>query len=154
MIPHRPALIARASLLITTLWVGSLWAIGYLAAPTLFATLFDRVLAGTVAGSLFHSEAYLSVACGVALLSLQFRSAKRRTLILIAAMLLCTVVGYFGLQPYMAELRAQLHEAAGPSGVMASAAHQQFAVLHGVSMVIYLIERLLGAWLILKIAEN
>lgn len=150
MIPHRPALIARTSLLIATLWVGSLWAIGYLAAPTLFATLFDRVLAGTVAGSLFHSEAWLSVACGVALLSLQFRSAKRRTLMLIAAMLLCTVVGYFGLQPYMAQLR----EAAGPSGVMASAAHQQFAVLHGVSMVIYLIESLLGAWLIFKIAEN
>jgi hypothetical protein len=150
LIPHRPALIARTSLLIATLWVGSLWAIGYLAAPTLFATLYDRVLAGTVAGSLFRSEAFLSVSCGVALLSLQYHNAKRSIMLLILAMLLCTLVGYFGLQPFMAQLR----EAAGSAGVMASAAHQQFAILHGVSMVIYLIESLLGAWLIFKIQES
>jgi nitrate reductase NapE component len=150
LIPHRPALIARTSLLIVTLWVGSLWTIGYLAAPTLFATLYDRVLAGTVAGSLFRSEAWLSLSCGVALLSLQYRNAKRTTMLLIAAMLLCTVVGYFGLQPWMAQLR----EAAGPAGVMAGSAHQQFAMLHGISMGIYLIESLLGAWLLFKIREN
>lgn len=146
-------LIARARLLIATLWVGSLWATGYLAAPTLFATLSDRVLAGTVAGSLFRSEAWLSLACGIVLLILQKRNASaltKRHIMLIAAMMLCTLVGYFGLQPFMAALR----EAAGPSGVMASAVHQQFAMLHGVSMVIYLIESLLGAWLIFKMQEN
>ena len=35
------------------LWVGGLWAIGYLAAPVLFASLGDRQLAGMVAGKLF-----------------------------------------------------------------------------------------------------
>lgn len=147
-------LLNRARLLITTLWVGSLWAIGYLAAPTLFATLFDRVLAGTVAGSLFRSEAWLSLVCGVILLILQSRrnravTKQRAVMPLIAAMMLCTLVGYFGLQPFMAQLR----EAAGPAGVMAGAAHQQFAILHGVSMVIYLIESLLGAWLVFKVQE-
>jgi hypothetical protein len=33
-----------------------LWAVGYLAAPTLFATLSDRVLAGTIAASLFKNQ--------------------------------------------------------------------------------------------------
>ncbi len=56
--------------LLVTLWVGSLWAIGYLAAPTLFATLADRMLAGSIAGSLFRVEAWLSVVCGLLLLGL------------------------------------------------------------------------------------
>ncbi|HEX7634207.1 MAG TPA: DUF4149 domain-containing protein, partial [Noviherbaspirillum sp.] len=53
---------ARARLLIATLWVGSLWTVGYLVAPTLFATLSDRALAGMIAGSIFRLEAWLSVA--------------------------------------------------------------------------------------------
>jgi len=32
-----------------TLWVGGLWAVGYLAAPMLFYNLSDRMLAGMVA---------------------------------------------------------------------------------------------------------
>jgi len=39
--------------IVITLWVGALWAIGYLAAPTLFHVLDDRALAGKVAGQLF-----------------------------------------------------------------------------------------------------
>jgi len=140
----------RARLLIATFWVGSLWAIGYLAAPTLFATLYDRVLAGTVAGSLFRTEAWASVACAILLLGLQTwgkdKKAGRTEIRLVIAMLACTVIGYFCLQPFMAALR----ENAGPGGVMASDAHTQFAVLHGASMVIYLAESLLGAALILK----
>ena len=34
-----------------TLWVGGLWAIGYIAAPVLFSSLGDRQLAGVVAGA-------------------------------------------------------------------------------------------------------
>jgi len=143
-------LLERARLLIVTLWVGSLWAIGYLAAPTLFATLYDRVLAGTVAGSLFRTEAWVSVGCAVLLLGLQAHSthkkAERTETWFVIAMLACTVIGYFCLQPFMAALR----ENAGPGGVMASDAHTEFAVLHGVSMVIYLIESALGAVLVLK----
>ena len=131
----------RARLLIATFWVGSLWAIGYLAAPTLFATLYDRVLAGTVAGSLFRTEAWASVACAILLLGLQVQQKR-----LVLAMLACTVIGYFCLQPFMAALR----EGAGPGGVMASDARTEFAVLHGASMVIYLVESLLGAALVLK----
>jgi hypothetical protein len=39
--------------ILIALWVGGMWAIGYLAAPVLFASLGDRQLAGMVAGKLF-----------------------------------------------------------------------------------------------------
>ncbi|HEX7644524.1 MAG TPA: DUF4149 domain-containing protein [Burkholderiaceae bacterium] len=135
-------LVERARLLIATFWVGSLWAIGYLAAPTLFATLYDKVLAGTVAGSLFRTEAWASVTCAVLLLALQI---KQRRLVL--AMLACTLIGYFCLQPFMSALR----ESAGPGGVMASDAKTRFAVLHGISMVIYLAQSVLGAVMICRL---
>ncbi|KAF3999369.1 DUF4149 domain-containing protein [Glaciimonas immobilis] len=147
-------IVVRARLLITTLWVGSLWTVGYVVAPTLFATLADRVLAGTIAGSLFRVEAWLSVACGLMLtLLFCFRTADdnaplRKTLLrLTLALLVCTLIGYFGLQPFMASIR----EATGAGGVMSATAKTQFGILHGVASGIYLIQSLLGIGLILRL---
>jgi drug/metabolite transporter (DMT)-like permease len=145
-------LAARIRILVATLWVGSLWIIGYLVAPTLFATLSDRVLAGTIAGSLFRVEAWLSV-CSAIILLLMFKSLANHEktpwkpwLMLIGGMLLCTLIGYFGLQPFMAAIR----EAAKPSGIMTPEAKMHFGILHGIASFIYLIESILGAILILK----
>ncbi len=141
---------ARLRLLLTTLWAGSLWTVGYVAAPTFFATLSDRTLAGTVAGHLFRVEAWLSIACGVLLLGLLGTARElpqRRTLLwLAAAMLACTLVGYFGIQPWMAALKA----AAGPDGVMEGATRARFGMLHGVASVIYLVQSVLAVGLVLK----
>jgi hypothetical protein len=144
-------LLPAARLLVTTLWAGSLWAVGYLVAPVLFSTLSDRVLAGSIAGSIFRIEAWLSVGCGLVLLVMVVfddASRERRSLLrLIVVMLLCVVVGYFGLQPWMAALR----EAAGPSGVMEGAARTQFGILHGVASLIYLFQSVLALVLVLKV---
>lgn len=147
-------IVVRARLLIATLWIGSLWTVGYVVAPTLFATLSDRVLAGTIAGSLFRVEAWICVACGLLLMLLFcFRTADdnaplRKTLLrLTLAVLFCTLVGYFGVQPFMAALR----ETAGAGGVMSSSAKTQFGILHGIASAIYLIQSLLGVGLILKL---
>ena len=141
---------ARLRLLLTTLWAGSLWTVGYVAAPTFFATLPDRMLAGTVAGNLFRVEAWLSMGCGVLLLALYGIARElpnRRTLLwLAAAMLACTLVGYFGIQPYMAALKA----AAGPEGVMEGATRARFGMLHGVASAIYLVQSVLAVALVLK----
>ncbi len=142
----------RVRLLVATLWAGSLWTVGYLVAPTLFLTLSDRVLAGTVAASMFRSEAWLSIVCALVLLALLYSAKnldarhRRSASVLALAMLSCTLVIHFGLQPVMAALR----EAAGPSGVMASAAKTEFGVLHGVSSVIYLVQSVLAGWLVAK----
>ena len=144
-------LVPRIRILIATLWVGSLWTVGYLVAPTLFATLADKVLAGTIAGSMFRIEAWLTVFCALVLVVLLLRSnrdqAHRTLLILTGTMLACTLIGYFGLQPFMASLRAT----AGVTGVMTQDAKMQFGILHGVASVIYLLESLLGVALVLKI---
>ncbi|HYD81879.1 MAG TPA: DUF4149 domain-containing protein [Paucimonas sp.] len=145
-------LIPSARLLIATLWCGSLWTIGYLAAPALFASLSDRVLAGTIAGTLFRIEAWLSLVAGILLIALnkappRDAARERRRLLLIVAMLACTLIGYFGLQPFMAALR----ESAGADGVMASDMRMRFGILHGISSVFYLAESLLAAGLMLNL---
>ena len=127
-----------------TLWVGSLWTVGYVVAPTLFITLPDRALAGMIAGQVFRVEAWLSLACGVGLLLLlslgRGLEHKRVLLWLVFAMLLCTLLGYFGLQPAMAALKAEL----APGAVLEGAARARFAWLHGVASLIYLIQSLLA----------
>ncbi len=142
---------AHLRLLIVTVWAGSLWTVGYLAAPTLFATLPDRVLAGTAAGSLFRVEAWLSIACGLLLLGLYAVArevSERRTLMrLTAAIVACTLLGYFGLQPFMAEIR---EAAAANGGAMDAALRSRFGMLHGVASVIYLVQSLLAVGLVLK----
>lgn len=146
---------SRVRLLVTTLWVGSLWTIGYLVAPALFGTLPDPALAGSIAGTLFRLEAWLSVFCGAVLVALIVLPSNRRNdagqfktgLMLVAGMLLCTLIGYFSLHPSMAALR----EAVGPAGAMTADARMKFGMLHGVSSAIYLIQSLLGAALVFKI---
>jgi hypothetical protein len=120
----------RVRLLVAALWAGSLWTVGYLVAPTLFGTLYDTVLAGTIAGSMFRAEAWLSVVCGVVLLWLM---PERRKLLL--AMLACTLIGYFGLHPFLAEAKA-----AGDKAT--------FGLLHGAASLIYLTQSVMALVLI------
>ena len=54
--------------ILLTLWVGGLWATGYLVAPLLFHMLDDRRLAGEIAGRMFSAMNYLGLACGMLLL--------------------------------------------------------------------------------------
>lgn len=140
--------------IVATAWVGSTWAIGYLAAPTLFATIADRSLAGMVAASLFRSEAWLSLIGGVLLLVLVQTAHdvdtafnRKQVLLLVGAVIFCTFIGYFALQPYMAELRAAVR----PGGVMAPDVVTRFGMLHGLSSGIYLIKSLIGMFFITRL---
>ncbi|WP_426056381.1 DUF4149 domain-containing protein [Janthinobacterium sp. PSPC2-1] len=147
-------MLARVRFLVATLWAGSLWTIGFIVAPTLFATLSDRVLAGNIAGSMFRAEAWLSIACAVVLLALLQWSPgalepKRRRLLgaLVLAMLVCALLSHFGISPLMAELKAQ---AQGSSGIMDEAMRSRFGMLHGVSTLIFAVQSLLAGVLIWK----
>jgi peptidoglycan/LPS O-acetylase OafA/YrhL len=72
---------------------------------------------------------------------------RRRWLAWVAGgMLACSLAVYLGLQPMMAAIR----ESAGPAGVRASPQWGTFAALHGVSQLLYLIESVLGAILVVK----
>ena len=91
----------KLALIFITIWVGALWAIGYLAAPTLFSTLSDKQLAGMVAGRLFTLVAYVGMASAAYLLLQRLTrvgmSALRQPYFwIVLVMLLLTLAGHFG----------------------------------------------------------
>ncbi|PVX83695.1 uncharacterized protein DUF4149 [Paraburkholderia unamae] len=133
------------------LWVGSQLTIGYMVAPVLFASL-DRVVAGGIAAQLFRLEGIVGVVCGVLLLGLsnlltrRGAAGYRRLRWVLAIMLLCVLIGYFALQPFMNALRVQAMSAG--MDVASSPYASRFGLLHGVSSLFYLVQSLLGAWLV------
>ena len=134
-----------------TAWIGSLWAIGYLAVPTLFYAQPDKQLAGMLAGQMFVKSGYLGLACASYLLWFDFyrygTSAFRQTTFrIVLAMTAITLLIQFGIQPEMNALKTQ----ALPLDVMSSDLAGRFKMLHGISSIAYLIESLLGLLLIAK----
>lgn len=132
-----------------TAWIGSLWAIGYIAAPVLFASLGDRQLAGVVAGKLFALVGWIGLAAAAFLLVFLtsrwgVRVFKRAVFWLVLLMVLMTAAGQFGIQPLMAQLKAD----ALPREVMESVLRDRFAMWHGISSILYLAQSLLGLWLV------
>lgn len=144
--------LARLRLLVAVFWAGSLWTVGYLVAPTLFATLHDSILAGTIVGSLLKSEAWVSIICAALLFVLVSTARsldavqKRRISMLVLAMIVCALAIYLGVQPAMAALK----EAAGGVAMRQSPQWTQFAILHGVSQLLYVVESVLGAVLVIR----
>ncbi|GAB4177984.1 MAG: DUF4149 domain-containing protein [Rhodocyclaceae bacterium] len=131
------------------LWVGGLWAIGYLAAPALFRALSDRALAGDLAGRLFALIAWVGIVCAVYLILFLITRKGWRAFAcapfwLVVAMLAMTLAGQFGIQPLLAQLKAD----AFPREVMESVLRSRFAVWHGVASVLYLVESVAGLALV------
>ncbi|MHB1233585.1 MAG: DUF4149 domain-containing protein [Burkholderiales bacterium] len=142
---------AKLALVTLTLWVGSLWAIGYIAAPTLFSALSDRQLAGMLAGKLFTITAYVGMACGFYLLFYRLategaRAFKQGFFWIVLTMLVLTLIGHFGIQPIIQHLKVQ----GGTAEVMHSVVASRFARWHGIASILYLIQSLLGLALVLK----
>ena len=141
-----------ARLLVAALWAGSLWTLGYIAAPAAFGVL-DSAQAGNLVAVLLTRQAWLSIACALLLFVLLRRSGdlappRRRFLnLLVLAMLACALVIFVGLQPAMAHLR----ELAGEGGVRASPYWTRFAVMHGVSQLFHVVQSILGAWLLVRL---
>ncbi|MDR2838874.1 MAG: DUF4149 domain-containing protein [Azonexus sp.] len=132
-----------------TLWVGGLWVVGYVVAPVLFANLGDRQLAGVVAGKLFALIGWIGLGCAAYLLSFlawRWRRAVFRQAgwWLVVAMAALAAISLFGIQPLMLQLKAE----AWPRDVMETALRDRFALWHGVSSVLYLLQSLLGLILV------
>lgn len=136
-------------LVATTLWVGSLWAAGYVVAPLLFARLADRGLAGRLAGETFALVAWIGMACAAYLLLFLtlrqgWRVLRSGLFWIVVAMLALTLAGHFGVQPVMAALKAE----AFPREVFETVLRERFAAWHGVASILYLIQSLMGAALV------
>ena len=131
------------------LWIGGMWAIGYVAAPVLFASLGDKQLAGMLAGNLFHVIAWIGITAGCYLLVYRVAidgGTALKTLFFwgVALMLLLTLAGHFWIQPILQILKNQ----AMPHAVMQSVFADRFARWHGISSILYLIQSALGLLLV------
>lgn len=133
-----------------TLWIGGMWSIGYMVAPVLFASLADRQLAGLLAGKMFALIGWMGLGCAAYLLIFlvvrggvrAFRSAM---FWLILVMMLLTAASQFGIQPLMAQLKAD----AWPREVMETVLRDRFAAWHGISSILYLVQSMLGLWVVI-----
>jgi len=126
---------ARLQALLAALWGGLLLCIAFVATPSAFAVL-DRAQAGAYVARVFSIEAQVSLALGLVLMLLERRLSRDAVeagaashvfsarLLLPAVALFCTIAGYYGLQPMMADAKAG-HGAAS------------FAALHGVSLAFF-----------------
>jgi len=139
------------ALLTVCAWVGGMWVVGYLVTPVLFQSLPDKALAGMVAGKLFTVAAYMGMVCAIYLLIYHF-ALQRKLFVrqgmfwIIVVMVLFLLVGQYGIQPMLANLKTQ----ALPLYVMDSPFAEQFKFWHGVSSIIFLTQSLFGAVLLLK----
>ena len=143
-------MLSRLNLIVITLWVGALWTTG-LSAYVLFDSLQDKQLAGSLAGKLFTVVSYIGMASGFYLLIqrlLDYGSGalKQSFFWAVFVMLLLVLAGHFGIQPILAQLKAD----AMPADVMHSIFAERFGKWHGVASVAFLVECLLGFVLVLK----
>jgi len=131
--------------ILLTLWVGGMWTIGYVVAPTLFAVLEDRQLAGMIAGHLFTTMSYIGLFCGgLLLIGNTYRAGiKDKTNFILLLMLVLVAIGQFVLQPMMAELKLQ-------GLVEGSTAAANFGKLHGISSILFMVNSIAGLILVIK----
>ena len=141
----------QIALLLLTAWVGALWAIGGLAAPLIFHTLADKMVAGNLAGQMFEWLSYFGIFTSFFLMIQRLvvyglQACKQGYYWIVVAMLLLVLAGQFGIKPILAQLKSQ----AGAVDVMQSVFADRFRNWHGIASVAYLIECFLGVALVLK----
>jgi hypothetical protein len=117
-------------------------------APVLFASLGDRQQAGVVAGKLFALMGWIGLgAATYVVVFLLVRWGLRPSGAAYSGWwcaALLVAAGQFGIQPLMVQLKAD----AFPRDVMESVMRDRFVAWHGISSILYLVQSLLGLWLV------
>jgi Domain of unknown function (DUF4149) len=133
--------------LLVCLWTGAVLAIAFIAAPSAFAMLADRAMAGAVAAHMFKAEAYGTLL--VAMLAWMMirprddvqgtpKKVPWKAWIALLIILIATVIGYFALTPQMQDIK-----------LAQGATSAAYAQLHGMSMALYALKAI--AWVALSV---
>ena len=142
------ALLQFTSALLVTIWAGSLWTVCLIAAPTAFAVLPERRLAGLVVGRLFHIETWLGVGIAALLIAVlaaskALRAARitpKSTFVIILVTAALPLISQLVVVPLMDQARAANQMA-------------QFGRLHGVSAVLFFAACISALWLVWKTSK-
>ena len=131
--------------LLLALWVGSLWAIGYIAVPAAFIHFDDSVTACAYAGRLFTLVNYVGLACGSVLL-IRYAVLGQNVIIwwrfyVTLSMLVMVAFLHFYLQAEMSDIK-QLDWREDDN------ASNRFDFLHHFSTGIYMVISVLGLALV------
>jgi hypothetical protein len=134
--------------LLLTLWIGSLWAISYIAVPTAFVTLGDVTLAGNYAGKLFSTVNILGLGCGIVLLIAKVITYGKQVTGLwrfwvLVLMLVLTLIFSCYLQPEIVKIKQFVSH--GNDAMI-----EHFDFLHSLSRNLYAVLSLLGLALIVS----
>lgn len=139
------SLLQFCSTFLITLWAGSLWTICVIVAPTLFATLPERRLAGQVAARLFHIETWLGVTAAILLIAVlavrKAFAAGKATLWLILLTAGAPLASELILGPMMDAARAANDIS-------------RFGLLHGISAVLFFTACLSALALLWKLSRR
>ena len=136
---------AAAERILLTLWIGGMWVMGLLVAPTLFKN-YERVLAGDIAGRLFSVLNVAGMVCAVLLMISGLMRARLtiwrdwRAAVLLF-MLAITLVGEFGVATRMRELKELFAVSSTTSG--------EFQWLHRTASILFLVNSVLGLLLVI-----
>jgi hypothetical protein len=143
--------VQRIAAWLSGIWGGLLLGVGFVGAPAGFAVTTAEI-AGRSAGRMFSVEAYVSLAVAVILLILARRSALEdpsqapvsainANVLIVLATLVCTIAGYFVIQPMMAAARA-------------GQGNLSFGALHGLSAGFFALKALLVLTLAWRLAPR
>jgi hypothetical protein len=136
--------------LAVTLWAGALWAVGLLVVPTLFDALPDRLVAGPLSARLFLYVSVLGLGCAIYLLLFRLvrfgAQALRHAFFWVVLLLaLLTLAGQFGAHTLLAASKGQ----ALAHDFIARVLRDRTAAWYGVASVLYLVQAVLAAAMVL-----
>ncbi|MES2771732.1 MAG: DUF4149 domain-containing protein [Pseudomonadota bacterium] len=136
-----------------TLWIGGLWIVGFLVAPTLFSQVPERTLAGMLAGKLFNAMSWIGLSCATYLLLFTLlrqgaAACKSSVFWLVFSLLALTALSLFGITPIIAQLKAGTVSHEWVTDLMSSITRDRFAVWHGIASVLYVLQSVLGLLLV------
>ncbi|GMR05977.1 MAG: DUF4149 domain-containing protein [Gammaproteobacteria bacterium] len=133
--------------IVLTLWIGGLWAVGYLVAPVLFHHLQNPQLAGQLAAELFTLISWFGLASVLVLTVIySFLGRKKWRFLVLFLMAALIAINLLYLTPEITGLR----EMAGVAIEKGSEIHNRFAILHGIASGLYLLVSLLGLLLVIR----
>jgi hypothetical protein len=140
----------KLSFIFTSIWVGGLWAM-LMVTYVIFNIMPSSYIAGMIVSDIFSYINIFGIITLVLILGYGFhvesiRFFKKMQAWLAFFLLLVVCISFFGINPILEALKVE----AFPKEVMESVFADRFSAWHGIASVAYLIECILGLFLLLK----